>query len=248
MSDTQPLISHLIELRSRLLKAVISVVVVFCPLAYFAQDLYVLLSQPLLDALPENAQMIATDVASPFFAPFKLTFVLAFFIAIPWVLYQCWAFVAPGLYANEKRLIAPLMLCSSLLFYLGIAFCYFVIFPLAFPFFIGVAPEGIAINTDINSYLNFALKLFFAFGMSFQIPIAIILLCWTGFTTAEQLRTKRPYVIVAVFVIGMLMTPPDPLSQTLLAIPMWLLFELGVFVGGLSAKRNHTETEDQEII
>ena len=248
MSDTQPLIAHLIELRSRILRAVLSVLLVFLGLAYFAQDLYTLLSQPLIDAMPEGAQMIATDVASPFFAPFKLTLVLSFFIAIPYVLYQCWAFVAPGLYKNEKRLIAPLMLSSSLLFYLGIAFSYFVIFPLAFPFFIGVAPEGVVINTDINSYLNFVLKLFFAFGISFQIPIAIILLCWTGFTTAAQLREKRPYVIVSVFVIGMLMTPPDPISQTLLAIPMWLLFELGVLAGGLYGKRNHSETEDQEIL
>lgn len=246
MSDTQPLIAHLVELRNRLLRALISVFLVFLSLAYFAQDLYELLSQPLIDALPEGAQMIATDVASPFFAPFKLTLVLSFFIAIPHVLYQCWAFVAPALYKNEKRLIAPLMFSSSFLFYAGIAFAYFVIFPLAFPFFVGVAPEGVVISTDINSYLNFVLKLFFAFGISFQIPIAIILLCWTGFTTPESLREKRPYVIVSVFVVGMLMTPPDPISQTLLAIPMWLLFELGVFAGGLYGQSERLEEEDPE--
>lgn len=244
MTQPQPLIAHLIELRNRLLRAVMCVLVVFLSLAYFAQELYQLLSEPLMAALPAGGQMIATDVASPFFAPFKLTLVVSFFIAIPYVLYQCWAFIAPGLYKKEKRLIAPLMLSSSLLFYGGIAFAYFVIFPLAFPFFVGVAPEGVVINTDINSYLNFVLKLFFAFGVSFQIPIAIILLCWTGFTTPESLREKRPYVIVAVFVIGMLMTPPDPISQTLLAIPMWLLFELGVFAGSLYGKSENQEEEE----
>lgn len=249
MSEAVTLIDHLVELRGRLLKAVLSVLVVFVCLAYFAQDLYSIISAPLLDELPEGAQMIATDVASPLFAPFKLTLVISFFIAIPYVLYQIWAFVAPGLYKNEKKLIAPLMFSSSFLFYAGIAFAYFVIFPLAFPFFIGVAPEGVVINTDISSYLNFVLKLFFAFGVSFQIPIAIVLLCWTGFTTAEDLKAKRPYVIVGVFVVGMLMTPPDPISQTLLALPMWLLFELGVVIGGLYASSdNEEENKDQEIV
>lgn len=243
MSEAVTLIDHLVELRNRLLKAILSVVVVFLALAYFAQDIYQLVSEPLMSVMPEGSQMIATDVASPFFAPFKLTLVVAFFIAIPYVLYQIWAFVAPGLYQNEKKLVAPLMFSSSLLFYCGIAFSYFVIFPLAFPFFIGVAPEGVVISTDISSYLNFVLKLFFAFGVSFQIPIAIILLCWTGFTTPASLRAKRPYVIVGVFVIGMLMTPPDPISQTLLAIPMWLLFELGVMIGSLYAKSNVDEEE-----
>lgn len=241
MSEATTLIDHLVELRNRLLKAVLSVIIVFAGLAYFAQDIYALMSQPLISVMPKGAQMIATDVASPFFAPFKLTMVLSFFIAIPYVLYQVWAFVAPGLYQNEKKLVAPLMISSSLLFYAGIAFAYFVIFPLAFPFFIGIAPEGVVISTDINSYLNFILKLFFAFGVSFQIPIAIVLLCWTGFTTAASLREKRPYVIVGVFVVGMLMTPPDPISQTLLALPMWLLFELGVMIGGLYAKNNEEE-------
>lgn len=247
MSDAVTLIDHLVELRNRLLKAVFSVLVVFLSLAYFAQDLYALMSQPLISVMPEGAQMIATDVASPFFAPFKLTLVLSFFIAIPYVLYQIWAFVAPGLYQNEKKLIAPLMLSSTLLFYGGIAFAFYVIFPLAFPFFIGVAPEGVLISTDINSYLNFILKLFFAFGVSFQIPIAIVLMCWTGFTDASSLREKRPYVIVGVFVVGMLMTPPDPISQTLLALPMWLLFELGVMIGGLYANnRERSELDEEE--
>ena len=189
--------------------------------------------------------MIATDVASPFFAPFKLTLVLSFFIAIPYVLYQIWGFIAPGLYKNEKKLVAPLLLSSTLLFYAGMAFAYFVVFPIAFAFFNSVAPEGVLVSTDISSYLNFVLKLFFAFGLSFEIPVAIVLMCWTGVTDAKSLRAKRPHVIVGVFVVGMLLTPPDVISQTLLAIPMWLLFELGVIVGGLYANRK--DKQEQEL-
>lgn len=244
MSDPNTLISHLIELRSRILKALVSVLVVFLCLAYFAQDLYQILAEPLMRNLPENASMIATDVASPFFAPFKLTMVLSFFIAIPYVLYQVWGFVAPGLYRNEKKLIAPLLVSSTLLFYGGMAFAYFVVFPLAFEFFTNFAPEGVTVSTDISSYLNFVLKLFFAFGVSFEIPIAIILLCWTGVTDADKLREKRPYVFVGAFVVGMLMTPPDVISQTLLALPMWLLFEIGVVIGGLYAKRNNQDEHE----
>ena len=250
MSDTNNLISHLIELRSRILKALLSVLVVFLCLAYFSQDLYQWLALPLLDSMPENASMIATDVASPFFAPFKLTLVLSFFIAIPYVLYQVWGFVAPGLYRNEKKLVAPLLLSSTLLFYAGMAFAYFVVFPIAFAFFNSVAPEGVTVSTDISSYLNFVLKLFFAFGVSFEIPIAIILLCWTGVTDAKSLRAKRPYVVVGAFVVGMLLTPPAIVSQTLLAIPMWILFEIGVVVGSLYAgkgRRNSDEETGTEI-
>lgn len=245
MSDANNLISHLIELRSRILKALLSVLVVFVCLAAFAQDLYQLLAMPLLDAMPENATMIATDVASPFFAPFKLTLVLSFFIAIPYVLYQVWGFVAPGLYRNEKKLVAPLLLSSTLLFYAGMAFAYFVVFPLAFAFFTSVAPEGVTVSTDISSYLNFVLKLFFAFGVSFEIPIAIILLCWTGVTDAQSLRAKRPFVVVGAFVLGMLLTPPDVISQTLLAIPMWLLFEVGVIIGGFYVRKAPEDDEDE---
>ena len=241
-------VSHLIELRSRILKALAAVFLVFCCLAYFAQDLYHLLAQPLLAALPENASMIATDVASPFFAPFKLTLVLSFFIAIPFVLYQIWGFVAPGLYRNEKKLIAPLLLSSTLLFYAGIAFAYFVVFPLAFSFFNSVAPEGVTVSTDISSYLDFVLKLFFAFGIAFEIPVAIVLMCWTGVTNAESLRAKRSYVIVAAFILGMLLTPPDVISQVLLALPMWFLFEVGVLVGGLYGKRSESDSADEETI
>ncbi|MDY6975581.1 MAG: twin-arginine translocase subunit TatC [Pseudomonadota bacterium] len=246
MSDANNLISHLIELRSRILKALLSVLVVFVCLAAFAQDLYQLLAMPLLATLPENSSMIATDVASPFFAPFKLTLVLSFFIAIPYVLYQVWGFVAPGLYRNEKRLVAPLLLSSTLLFYAGMAFAYFVVFPIAFAFFTSVAPEGVTVSTDISSYLNFVLKLFFAFGVSFEIPIAIILMCWTGVTDAKSLRAKRPYVVVGAFVVGMLLTPPDIISQTLLAIPMWLLFEVGVIVGGFYAGKKPSEDDSEE--
>ncbi|MDU0352956.1 twin-arginine translocase subunit TatC [Paraglaciecola aquimarina] len=245
MAEANSLVAHLIELRSRVIKAFLSVLVVFLCLVYFAQDLYHWLATPLLDTLPEQAEMIATDVASPFFAPFKLTMVLSFFIAIPMVFYQMWGFIAPGLYQNEKRLVAPLLFSSTLLFYLGMAFAYYVVFPLAFAFFTSVAPEGVVINTDISSYLNFVLKIFFAFGLSFEIPVAIVLMCWTGMTTPDALRAKRPYVIVGVFVVGMLLTPPDIISQTLLAIPMWILFEFGIIVGAIYSRKKTAEVDGQ---
>jgi len=242
MGESSGLIGHLIELRSRVLKALMAVFVVFLCLVYFAQDLYRYVAMPLVASLPEGASMIATDVASPFLAPFKLTLVLSFFVAIPFVLYQIWAFIAPGLYKREKKLVAPLLASSTILFYLGMAFAYFVVFPLAFMFFNSVAPEGVLVSTDISSYLNFVLKLFFAFGLAFEIPIAVILMCWTGVTTAEQLAKKRPYVIVGAFFVGMLLTPPDIISQTLLAVPMWILFEIGVVIGGLySGKRGGSD-------
>lgn len=245
MSEENSLISHLIELRSRLLRAVLSVLVVFICLAYFSNDLYQLLAQPLIRTMPVNSSMIATDVASPFFAPFKLTMVLSFFIAIPYVLYQIWGFVAPGLYRNEKKLVAPLLLSSTLLFYAGMAFAYFVVFPVVFAFFTSVAPEGVTVATDINSYLNFVLKLFFAFGVSFEIPVAIVLLCWTGVTDASSLRQKRPYVIVGAFVVGMLLTPPDIISQSLLAIPMWILYEFGIIVGSFYSRDKDEEADTE---
>ncbi len=237
------LFDHLLELRNRLLRSVLGVMIVFCCLVYFAQDIYQYVAQPLLATMPEGSQMIATDVASPFFAPFKLTLVLSLFIAMPFVLFQVWSFVAPGLYSNEKRLIAPLMLGSTLLFYSGIAFAYFIVFPVVFAFFTSVAPEGVVIATDISSYLDFILKLFFAFGAAFEIPIAIILMCWTGMTTPDSLREKRPYVVVGAFVVGMLLTPPDIISQSMLAIPMLILFEVGVIIASLY----HKEDEDESI-
>jgi len=237
------LFDHLLELRDRLLRSVVGVLLVFCCLVYFSQDIYQYVAQPLLATMPEGSQMIATDVASPFFAPFKLTLVLSLFIAMPFVLYQVWSFVAPGLYSNEKRLIAPLMFGSTLLFYSGIAFAYFLVFPVVFAFFTSVAPEGVVIATDISSYLDFILKLFFAFGVAFEIPIAIILMCWTGMTTPDSLREKRAYVVVGAFVIGMLLTPPDIISQTMLAVPMLLLFEVGIII----ASFYHKEDEEESI-
>jgi len=223
-----PLISHLLELRDRLLRIVAIVMLLFLSLVYFANDIYHYLAIPLTSQLPEGAGMIATGVATPFFTPIKLTIVLAFFIAIPAILYQTWAFIAPGLYKHERKLIAPLVISSALLFYLGMAFSYYVVFPLVFAFFTSTAPEGVTIATDISSYLDFVLKLFFAFGLAFEIPIATLVLCWTGATTPKKLKEKRPYIVVGAFVLGMLLTPPDVISQTFLAIPMLILFELGL--------------------
>ena len=221
-------VEHLVELRDRLLRIVLSVLCFLIVLFPFANDLYAILAEPLLRHLPEGTSMIATQVASPFLTPFKLSIVLSIFLAMPIILYQVWAFVAPGLYKHERRLVLPLMVTSSILFYLGMAFAYFVVFPLMFAFFQAVAPEGVAIMTDITAYLDFVLKIFFAFGIAFEVPIATILLVWTGFTTPASLAAKRPYIIVGAFVLGMMLTPPDIISQTLLALPMWLLFELGV--------------------
>ncbi|MAT93870.1 MAG: twin-arginine translocase subunit TatC [Halioglobus sp.] len=226
-----PLVAHLTELREKILRAVLAVLLFFIVLFPFANDIYAAVSRPLRALLPEGASMIATEVASPFFTPFKLAMVTAAFLAMPYVLYQVWSFIAPGMYRNEKRLAIPLLVSSVLLFYAGAAFAYFVVFPLIFAFFTSVGPEDITIMTDINSYLNFVLKLFFAFGIAFEIPIAAMLLIWAGITTPEALAKKRPYIIVGCFVFGMLLTPPDVISQSLLALPMWLLFEVGVYCG-----------------
>lgn len=224
-----PLVSHLIELRDRLLRVVIGVLLIFCGVFYFANDLYHLVANPLLAYMPEGTSMISTKPAGTFFTPMKLALVFSIFAAMPYILYQMWAFVAPALYQHERRLVLPLLVSSSLLFYAGMAFAYFVVFPLMFSFFIAVAPEGVTVMTDISEYLDFVLKIFFAFGVAFEVPIATILLVWTGMTTPESLAAKRPYIIVGAFVVGMLLTPPDIISQTLLAVPMWLLFELGLW-------------------
>ncbi|AFR01590.1 Sec-independent protein translocase subunit TatC [Pectobacterium brasiliense] len=243
--ETQPLISHLIELRKRLLNSIICVLAVFISLVYFANDIYQLVSAPLIEQLPAGASMIATDVASPFFAPIKLTMIVSVFVAAPLVLYQVWAFVAPALYKHERRLMMPLLVSSSLLFYMGMAFAYFVVFPLAFGFFAKTAPIGVLIATDINNYLDFVMALFMAFGISFEVPVAIVLLCWSGVVTPEELKRKRPYILVGAFVVGMLLTPPDVFSQTLLAIPMYLLFEIGVFFSRFYVgKGRRAETEE----
>ena len=246
----QPLLYHLIELRDRLLRVVLVVAVVFVALVPFANILFSLLSGPLMAHMPEGSSMIAIEVASPFLIPFKLTLFLALFISIPYVLYQLWSFVAPGLYKHERRLVYPLLVSSTVLFYAGATFAYFVVFPLVFAFFTGTAPEGVAVMTDISRYLDFVLTLFFAFGMAFEVPIVTILLVWTGVATQESLREKRPYIIVAAFVIGMLLTPPDIISQTLLAVPVWLLFELGVYFSGWFIKQKESlskETADSAV-
>lgn len=238
-----PLVAHLTELRDRLLRALLAVLVVFICLFPFANEIYAFVSEPLRAILPAGAGMIATEVASPFLTPFKLTLVAAIFIAIPYVLFQIWSFIAPGMYKHEKRLAIPLLASSVVLFYAGAAFAYYVVFPLIFAFFTSVGPEDITIMTDINRYLDFVLKLFFAFGIAFEIPIAAVLLIWSGITTPEALAKKRPYIIVGCFVFGMLLTPPDVISQSLLALPMWLLFELGVFLGRFITRENRDEQE-----
>ncbi|MGM0907331.1 MAG: twin-arginine translocase subunit TatC [Pseudomonadota bacterium] len=229
MSDS-PLLDHLLELRNRLLRSILVILLVFASLAYFANDIYHFVAQPLLSNMPLGTQMIATDVAAPFFTPFKLTLVVALALAVPYLLWQVWGFIAPGLYGREKRLVIPLLATSTLLFYAGIAFAYFVVLPVAMAFFTGAAPEGVTVATDISRYLDFVLAIFIAFGIAFETPVAIMLLIWTGTCSRESLAKKRPYIIVGAFAIGMLLTPPDVISQTLLAIPMWMLFELGLQV------------------
>ena len=229
----RPLVQHLLELRTRLLKSIAAIALGFLCLAVFSNDLYSFFSAPIQALLPEGSTMIATDVASPFFAPFKLTAFLAIFLAMPYVLFQVWSFIAPGLYEKEKKLAMPLFISSVLLFYLGIAFCYYIVFPLVFGFFTSVAPVGISVTPDINSYLNFILKLFFAFGLAFEIPVATVILVRTGITSYSALAKKRPYIIVCCFIFGMLLTPPDVISQSLLAIPTWLLFEFGLILSRL---------------
>ena len=243
----QTLVSHLVELRQRMMRIVLIVLAVFLGLFYFANDLYEYLSAPLTALLPPGTSMIATDVTSPFFAPFKLTLVTAIFAAIPFILHQVWGFIAPGLYNHEKKVAVPLLVSSIFLFYAGIAFAYFVVFPLIFGFFTSVGPENVAVMTDISSYLNFVLKLFFAFGIVFEIPIATLLLIWSGATTAESLTSKRAYVIVCCFVVGMLLTPPDVISQSLLAIPMWLLFELGILLSKVFVRKSENDEMDEEL-
>ncbi|MGB2041342.1 MAG: twin-arginine translocase subunit TatC [Porticoccaceae bacterium] len=231
--DRQPFMAHLIEFRDRVLRIFISILVIFAGLFAFSQDLYLYVSEPIREFLPDSSTMIATEVASPFLTPFKLTLVLSIFAAMPYILYQVWAFVAPGLYQREKKIVLPLFFSSVLLFYGGMAFAYYVVFPLVFMFFTSIAPEGISVMPDIRSYLDFVLKLFFAFGLSFEIPIAVVILSWMGVVEPDNLAKKRPYVFVLCFVLGMLLTPPDIISQTLLAIPMWLLFEVGILFGRL---------------
>lgn len=221
--------AHLLELRTRMLRALAMVGIVFIPLAFFADELFSWLSGPLLAQMPEGSSLIATEVASPFLAPFKLAALVAVVISLPWILYQIWAFVAPGLYVHERRLVLPLLGSSTLLFYAGMAFAYYIVFPLIFGFFVSTAPQGVEVMTDISRYLDFVLAMFLAFGIAFETPVAIVLLVWSGVTTPAQLASIRAYVLIAAFFLGMLLTPPDILSQTLLAVPIYCLYEVGIF-------------------
>jgi sec-independent protein translocase protein TatC len=232
----QSLLDHLIELRDRLLHMVLAVLILFLVLFPFSEQIFTAVAQPLLALMPEGTSMIATSVTSPFLVPFKLVLLVAVLLAVPYLLHQMWAFVAPGLYSHEKRLAAPLLISSVFLFYCGIAFAYFVVFPLLFAFFIAVAPEGVSVMTDIGQYLDFIIAIFFAFGIAFEVPVATFLLILAGATTADKMAKKRPYIIVGAFVIGMMLTPPDVISQSLLAIPMWALFEIGLIMSRLFIK------------
>jgi sec-independent protein translocase protein TatC len=237
MSTTENFIAHLIELRTRLLNAAVAVLLVFICLFPFARRLYALLAHPLLAKLPAGGQMIATDVTTPFFVPLKVAMMAAFLISLPYVLYQLWRFVAPGLYAHEKRMVWPLIVASTLLFFCGMAFAYFVVFPVVFGFITANAPQGVAVMTDIEKYLSFVLTMFVAFGVTFQVPVAVVVLVHMGVVSAAKLKEARPYVIVGAFVIGAIFTPPDVVSQFMLATPLWLLYEAGIVVAGWTAKK-----------
>ncbi len=230
---SQPFLEHIIEFRDRALKSILSVLIIFSGLFSFSNELYLYVSEPIRAFIPESSGMIATEVASPFLTPFKLTLVISLFAAMPYILFQIWAFLAPGLYQREKKIAIPLFVSSVILFYTGMAFAYYIVFPLVFMFFASTVPDGITIMPDMRSYLNFALKLFFAFGVSFEIPIGVVILSWMGAVNPENLAAKRPFVFVGCFFFGMLLTPPDVISQILLAVPMWLLFELGILFGRL---------------
>ncbi len=243
MSEPQTFVSHLIELRSRLIKSVAAILIIVIVQLPFAGKIYALMARPVMAYLPEGSSMIATGVLSPFLTPFKMVFILGIIIAMPIVLYQIWAFIAPGLYKSEKRIARPLLFSSIFLFYLGCLFAYFVIFPILFQFIPSIAPEGVNYMPDINSYLDIVVRLFFAFGLAFEMPMAVILMILMGVTTPEKLANNRPYVVVTVFVIGMLLTPPDIISQTLMAIPMWLLFEIGIIMGRI-LKKKKTDREN----
>ncbi|NOS95200.1 MAG: twin-arginine translocase subunit TatC [Methylotenera sp.] len=238
MTPTENFISHLIELRGRLLRVVIGFLLVFIAFFPFANKIYALLASPLLSKLPAGGQMIATAVTTPFFVPMKVAMMAAFIVSLPHTLYQIWAFVAPGLYAHEKKLMIPLIVASSLLFLAGMAFAYFLVFPVVFGFIVGTAPQGVAVMTDIGNYLDFVMTLFFAFGLAFEVPIAVVMAVRFGWVTIAQLKEARGYVVVGAFVIGAIFTPPDIISQFMLAVPMWLLYELGIVVAKLTGRKS----------
>ena len=237
MSESEnSFVSHLIEMRNRLLRAVLAWVIIFIALFPWAQDIYALLAEPMLAALPKGGKMIATEVTTPFFVPIKVTMMAAFLLAMPWVFYQAWAFVAPGLYQHERRIGVPLVIASVILFLLGMSFAYFLVFPVVFGFVVGVAPEGVAVMTDIGKYLDFVMSLFMAFGITFEVPVVVVLLVKMGMVSIAKLREIRPYVIVGAFVLGAIFTPPDVISQFMLAIPLWILYELGIIVASMITK------------
>jgi len=240
------IVPHFKELKTRLSKSLLLVFVIFLILFPFSDTIYTQLAAPLISKLPEGSNMIAIDVASPFFIPFKLVMILSIFISIPYLLYHLWMFTAPGLYDKEKKLVLPILVSSSILFYLGAAFAYFIVFPLIFSFFISIAPEGIAVMTDISRYLDFVITLFFAFGFAFEVPVITIILVITNVSTTKSLSEKRPYVIVGAFIVGMLLTPPDVISQTLLAIPIWILYEIGIFFSKIIS-RNKMESNESIV-
>jgi sec-independent protein translocase protein TatC len=234
-------VSHLVELRTRLIYALLGILAVLLPLLPFANDIYAYLAKPLLMHMPEGTSMVAIEVISPFLTPFKLTLMLSIFISIPWIIYQIWLFVSPGMYEREQKMTIPLVTIGTFLFYLGIAFSYFAVLPIIFQFITATTPDGVAVMTDITKYLDFVLTLFFAFGIAFQIPIATFLMVKAGVTTPEKLSKKRPYVVVGTFIIGMFLTPPDVISQTLLAVPMWLLFEAGLYASRMLSIKAKSE-------
>lgn len=245
MSDTDSFMSHLIELRDRLLRSVLALLVVFGCLFYWARDIYTLLAEPMLKVMPPGTQMIAVEVAAPFFVPVKVTMFASLIIALPYVLYQGWAFVAPGLYRHEKKLVLPLIATSTILFIVGMAFAYFVVFPVVFRFITTFAPTGVAVMTDIQKYFDFVLTLFLAFGLAFETPIAVVILTRMGIVSLEQLRGARPYIVVGAFVLAAIFTPPDVVSQLLLAFPLWLLFESGLLVASWIGVPDENKEEEQ---
>lgn len=243
-SGDSSFLTHLFELRDRLIRALLAIIIIFVALFPWSKDLYALLAQPLLDSLPAGGQMIATDVVGVFLVPMKVTLMVAFLLALPVVLYQAWAFVAPGLYHHEKKLILPLIIASVVLFFAGMSFAFFLVFPTIFHFMSSVAPEGVAWMTDIDKYLSFVLSTFLAFGVTFEVPVIVIVLVHIGVVSVAKLKEWRPYVIVGAFVVGAIFTPPDVLSQLMLAIPLWLLFELGVFIASFTGTRRDSKPAD----
>lgn len=247
MSTTSSFLGHLIELRTRVMHAAIAMLIVFGCLFPWASDLYTMLAHPLLAKLPKGGQMIATDVTTPFFVPLKVAMMTAFLITLPYVLYQLWRFVAPGLYEHEKRLVVPLVAASTSLFYCGMAFAYFAVFPVVFGFITSSAPAGVAVMTDIEKYLSFVLTMFIAFGVTFEVPVAVVLLVRMGVVSTAKLREIRPYIVVAAFVMGAIFTPPDVVSQFMLAMPLWLLYEVGILVAGLTTPKKTAEASVTEV-